>query len=70
LVPFSQRYKTPVSFPNRGDERRRIERMMSRCITWFPIGVLGEPNIYHDLGVFYKNWGFYLEELGQGCRII
>jgi len=30
LVPFSQRYKTPVSFPNRGDERRRIERMMSR----------------------------------------
>jgi len=31
LVPFSQRYKTPVSCPNRGDERRRIERMMSRC---------------------------------------
>ena len=21
--------------------------------------VLGEPNIYHDLGVIYKNWGFY-----------
>jgi len=26
--------------------------------------------LYHDLGVFYKNGGFYLEELGQGCRII
>jgi len=23
--------------------------------------VLGEPNIYHDSGVFYKNWVFYLE---------
>ena len=26
-------------------ERRSIERMMSRCFTWFPIGGLGEPNI-------------------------
>ena len=33
---------------------------MSRCITWFPIGVLGEPNIYHDLGVFYNVWGVLL----------
>ena len=23
--------------------------------------VLREPNIYHDLGMFYKKWGFYLE---------
>ena len=23
--------------------------------------VLGEPNIYHDSGGFYKNGGFYLE---------
>ena len=28
---------------------------MSRCLTWFPISGLGEPNIYHDSGVFYKN---------------
>ena len=27
--------------------------------------VLVEPNIYHDLGVFYKNVGFYLEVLGR-----
>ena len=25
---------------------------MSRCFNWFPIGGLGEPNIYHDLGDF------------------
>ena len=31
--------------------------MMSICFTWFPIGGLGEPKIYHDSGVFYKNWG-------------
>ena len=23
--------------------------------------VLGEPNIYHDLGDFTRMWGFYLE---------
>ena len=34
---------------------------MSRCFTWFPISGLGEPNIKHDFGVFYKNWGYYLE---------
>ena len=34
---------------------------MSKCFTWFPISGLEEPNIYHDLGVFYKNIGFYLE---------
>ena len=30
---------------------------MSICLTWFPIGGLGEPNIYHNSGVFYKNVG-------------
>ena len=32
-------------------------RMMSICLTRFPFGVLGEPYIYHDLGVFYKKVG-------------
>ena len=27
--------------------------------------VLGDPNIYHDSGVFYKNRGFYLEGVLQ-----
>ena len=37
---ISKRYKTPVSCPNRGEERRRRrrrrrrERMMSICFTW------------------------------------
>ena len=26
-------------------KRRKKERMMSICLTWFPIGVLGEPEI-------------------------
>ena len=34
---------------------------MSRCLTKFHISGLGEPNIYHDSGVFYKTWGFYLD---------
>jgi hypothetical protein len=34
-------------------------RMMSRCFTWFPIGVLGEPNIYHDSGGFYLDGSEY-----------
>ena len=60
--------KTLVSspFPNRGEERRRIERMMSICFTRVPIGGLGEPNIYHDLGVFYKNVGILL----GGCLTV
>ena len=27
---------------------------MSRCFTWFPIVVLGKPNIYHDSGDFTR----------------
>jgi len=32
-------------YSKRGEERRRIESMMSRCFTWFPISGLGEPEI-------------------------
>ena len=45
-------------------KRRRIERRMSRCFTKFPIGGLGEPDIYHDLWVFYKNCGRFWTEFG------
>ena len=41
--------------------KSNTEKIMSICLTWFPFGGLGEPNIYHDSGVFYKNRGFYLE---------
>ena len=40
--------------------KRNMEKMMSRCFTWFPISGLGEPNIYHDSGVFYKKVGILL----------
>ena len=36
--------------------------MMSRCFTWFPISGLGEPEIYHNSGMFYKNVGILLGE--------
>jgi len=41
--------------------KRNMEKMMSICLTRVPIGELGEPNIYHDSGGFYKKLGFYLE---------
>jgi len=44
--------------------------MMSRCFTWFPIGGYRRTQYIPELGLFYNVWGFYLEELGQGCRII
>ena len=38
--------------------KRNREKIMSICLTWFPNWlVLGEPNIYHDSGVFYKEVG-------------
>ena len=41
--------------------KRNREKMMSICLTWFPISGLGEPYMYHDLGEFTRMWGFYLE---------
>ena len=38
--------------------KRKRERMMSICLTWFPISGLGEPNIYHDSGCFTRMWDF------------
>ena len=43
--------------------KRNMDKMMSTCLTWFPISGLGKPNIYHDLGVIYKNWGILLKEV-------
>ena len=28
---------------------------MSRCFNWFPIGGLGEPYLYQNLGFFSRN---------------
>ena len=34
--------------------KRNMEKMMSICLTRFPISRLGKPNIYHDLGDFTR----------------
>jgi len=39
---------------------------MSRCFTRFPFGVLGEPYMYHNSGVFHKNVGVLL----GGCLTV
>jgi len=31
-----------------------MERMISRCFNWFPIGVLGEPYMYHHSVCFTR----------------
>ena len=38
--------------------KRNREKMMSRCLTWFPISGLGEPNLYHNLEDFTMCGGF------------
>ena len=30
--------------------------MMSICLTWVPFSVLGEPNIYQNLGDLTRMW--------------
>ena len=41
--------------------KRKREKMMSICLTRFPINGLGKPNLYHNLGDFTRKWGFYLD---------
>ena len=45
--------------------KRKRERIMSICLTWFPIGGLGEPNIYHQSVCFTRKW----EDCG-GCLTV
>ena len=37
--------------------KRNMEKIMSICLTWFPISGLGEPNIYHQSVCFTRKWG-------------
>ena len=40
--------------------KRNMEKMISRCFTWFHIGGLGKHKLYHNSGVFYKKVGILL----------
>ena len=46
--------------------KRNMDKMMSTCLTWFPISGLGKPKLYQNLGGFTKCVGFYLE----GCLTV
>ena len=41
--------------------KRNMEKMMSICLTWFPIGELGKSKLYQNMWCFTRMWGFYLE---------
>ena len=41
--------------------KRNRERMMSICLTWFPISGLGKPKLYQNMWCFTRMWGFYLK---------
>ena len=41
--------------------KRNMEKIMSICLTWFPISGLGEPYLYHQSVCITIMWVFYLE---------
>ena len=45
--------------------KRNREKMMSICLTWFPISGLGEPELYHQM-IFFTRIG---EDCG-GCLTV
>ena len=36
--------------------KRKRERMMSICLTWFPIKGLGKPKLYQNMWYFTRKW--------------
>ena len=38
--------------------KRNRERMMSICLTWFPLSGLGEPELYQNMWCFTRIGGF------------
>ena len=36
--------------------KRNRERMMSICLTWFPISGLGKPKLYQNMWWFTRKW--------------
>ena len=45
--------------------KRNMERMMSICLTRFPISGLGKPKLYQNLGYFTRMWGVLLGGLSD-----
>jgi len=38
--------------------KRNMEKMMSICLTWFPISGLGKPKLYQNMWCFTRKWDF------------
>ena len=51
-------------------ERKKKEEENEYLVHRVHIGTLRGTQYVPELGGFYNNRGFYLEEIGQGCRII
>ena len=34
--------------------KRNMEKMMNRCLTWFPINGLGKPKLYQNMWCFTR----------------
>ena len=56
--------------PITGEERRSIERMMSRCLIVFLFGYFRRTLHIPKLGGLYKYLGFYLEGVLQSWIIV
>ena len=46
--------------------KRNMEKMMSICLTWFPISGLGKPKLYQNHGDLTRKWGILL----GGCLTV
>ena len=44
-----------------------MEKMMSICLTWFPISVLGEPELYHQM-IFFTRIGDFTWRVSDWWR--
>jgi len=56
-------------WPITGEERRKIEKRMSICLTWFPINDFRLNQYIPESGWFHKNVGFYLGFLVGDLRL-
>ena len=36
--------------------KRNTEKIMSICLTWFPISGLGKPKLYQNMWCFTRKW--------------
>ena len=65
---ISNKMNTNINYLLEEVKRKRL--IFSRFFTEFPIGGLGKPKLYHDLGVFYKEVGRFPQRTQNMRNII